>query len=138
MLFSDWSKQHFLNSTSEWVHLAWGIFGLAHRPTKAKMSSCVDQSNCVLLIHKISKFSKRKKKNLFCLKFWIFLKILNSWPQPVNHLMWLDTWYHKKLHKIYKDEYSIIGNQNCWRWNWSIFNFVLNYGCISDLVGWET
>ena len=48
MLFADWPKQHFLNSTSEWVylscsehtshtvsmprvqwgHLAWGIFGL--------------------------------------------------------------------------------------------------------------
>ena len=28
MLFDDWPKQHFLNSTLGWVHLAWGIFGL--------------------------------------------------------------------------------------------------------------
>ena len=98
MLFADWPKQHFLNSSSEWEHLSCSEYtsrevysGLClflsivysvfqHCPTRDEISFPVGQSNCkkrskfqnFIKFQKISKNSYKISKISKNLKIYIF------------------------------------------------------------------
>ena len=92
--FSDWPKQNFLNSTSEWVHLAWGIFGPVsifvyclfgvstlsnQRPETRFHFQSANQIAKKVKFSKISKFHKISTKHfkIFIYNFKMFKKFQN-------------------------------------------------------------
>ena len=88
MLFADWPKQHFLHSTSdsEWVHLAWGIFGhvsifvycLFGVSTLSNQRRNFISSRPIKLLKQIKIFKISKFQNLiFFKKIKIFKKFQN-------------------------------------------------------------
>ena len=142
MLFADWPKQHFLNSTSEWVYLACSEY------TSREVYSglCLFSIRCFNVVQPETRFHFQKCKNFKILQKFFFesSKFYNFPKKKLYIKIFIKFQSFQKYHKISKYVHHI--SKFCWIYCWKVWKipyylikqlFTFNFSLLMTIRTWS-